>query len=346
VTLADVETGATFEARARIVLSATGPFTDSFVSDGVAHRLRPTLGVHLVFDAARVPHHERALVLRSPRDNRLFFVLPTGARTVIGTTDTDWPSERPPHIDDEIRARGEDVAYLLEAANHAFPSLRLTAGDVLSTYAALRPLLATSANTPSETSREHEIARVADGLLAIAGGKLTTLRRMGEDAIDRVAESLHAAGHERPIAPCATPDRPLPGGGAPPTGLADAGLDADVVARLATAYGGRADAVAQLAHSSPELARRIDPALPYLRAEVVHAVRAEHARAVADVLRRRVPLFRDARDQGLGVAEDVATLLAGELGWSPEQRARSLLDYRAAVDRSRRWRAELGSTGS
>jgi len=346
VALSDMETGAAFDAHARVVLSATGPFTDSFLAESGGHRLRPTLGVHLVFDAARVPHQGRALVLRSPRDNRLFFVLPTGARTVIGTTDTDWTSPRPPRVDDEIRARGEDVAYLLEAANHAFPSLRLASDDVLSTYAALRPLLATSAHTPSETSREHEITRAANGLYVIAGGKLTTLRRMGEEAVDRVVETLRAAGLERPIAPCSTPDRPLPGGAVPGAALAGAGLPPDVTARLATAYGSRADAVVEIARSSPELARRIDPELPYLHAEIVHAARAEHARAVADVLRRRVPLYRDARDQGLAAAEDVATTLAAELAWSPARRARSLLDYRTAVERSRRWRAELAVTGS
>jgi len=338
--LAYVETGARLEARARVVLSATGPFTDSFL-DGGSHRLRPTLGVHLVFDAARVPHHGRAIVLRSPRDNRVFFTLPAGVRTIVGTTDTDWPSTRPPSIDDEIRARGEDVAYLLEAANHAFPSLGLTADDVLSTYAGLRPLLATGANTPSETSREHEISRAADGLYAIAGGKLTTLRRMGEEAVDRSIQALQAGGLERPLAPCATADRPLPGGGAPPAALAVAGLDADVTAHLAAAYGARADQVLQLVAWSAPLARRIDPELPYLWAEVVHAVRAEHARDVADVLRRRVPLFRDARDQGLAAAEDVAATLTAELGWTTARRERSVADYRAAVDSSRRWRGEL-----
>jgi glycerol-3-phosphate dehydrogenase len=346
VALTDTETGARFEVSARVVLSATGPFTDSFVTDGRGHRLRPTLGVHLVFDAARVPHDGRALVLRSPRDNRLFFVLPAGARTVIGTTDTDWPPARPPNIDDDIRARGEDVVYLLEAANHAFPSLRLTADDVVSTYAALRPLLATGAHTPSETSREHEIARAAGGLLVIAGGKLTTLRRMGEDAIDRVVDTLRAAGFEGPIGACATPDRPLPGGAGAPAALAAAALPPDVTARLASAYGSRAEAVVELARSSPDLAHRIDPELPYLRAEIVHAARSEHAREIADVLRRRIPLYRDARDQGLAAAEDVATILARELGWSPVRRERSLTDYRAAVERSRRWRSDLGATGS
>jgi glycerol-3-phosphate dehydrogenase len=156
---------------------------------------------------------------------------------------------------------------------------------------------------------------------------------------------LLAAGLERPIAPCATPDRPLPGGGRP-AALSDAGLPPDVTGRLAAAYGSRADAVVELARSSPELARRIDPELPYLRAEIVHAARAEHAREVADVLRRRVPLYRDARDQGLAAAEDVATILARELGWAPVRRERSLVDYRAAVERSRRFRAELGVTRS
>ena len=212
---------------------------------------------------------------------------------------------------------------------------------MLSTFAALRPLLATSAHTPSETSREHEIARAANGLLVIAGGKLTTLRRMGEDAVDRSIEALHAAGLERALDRCVTGDRPLPGGGPPPASLAQAGLPPDVTARLAAAYGGRAELVARLAADSAELARRIDPELPYLWAEVVHAVRAEHARTIADVLRRRVPLYRDARDQGLAAAEGVATILAAELAWPAARRAPALLDYRNAVERSRRWREEL-----
>src|SRR4051812_16843729 len=333
VALVDAETGDRFDARARVVLSATGPFTDAFLADG-SQRLRPTLGVHLVFDAGRVPHQGRALVLRSPRDNRLFFVLPAGARTIIGTTDTDWPSPRPPRIDDDIRARGEDVSYLLEAANHAFPSLRLVADDVLSTYAALRPLLATSAHTPSETSREHEIVRASDGLLAIAGGKLTTLRRMGEQAVDTSITVLHAAGLERPLDPCTTSHRPLPGGAAPPASLADASLPPDVTAHLAASYGGRAGEVLHLALFSREHAARIDPELPYLWAEVIYAVRVEHARAIADVLRRRIPLFRDGRDQGLAAAERVAEILAAELAWTPARRARALLDYRTVVERS------------
>src|SRR5204863_6781861 len=141
-----------------------------------------------------------------------------------------------------------------------------------------------------------------------------------------------------------TADRPLPGGGALPAALAAAGLPPDVTAHLASAYGGRADRVLELTAGAADLAQRIDPELPYLWAETRHAVRFEHARTVADVLRRRIPLFRDGRDQGLGAAERTAVVLAEELGWSPDQRGRAVRDYQSAVDRWRGWRAEL--TGS
>ncbi len=93
---------------------------------------------------------------------------------------------------------------------------------------------------------------------------------------------------------------------------------------------------------APELARRIDPELPYLWAEVVHAARAEHALEVDDALARRVPLLRDARDQGLGAVEHAADLMARVLDWTPERRARSVERYRAAVASSRRWRDSAG----
>jgi glycerol-3-phosphate dehydrogenase len=334
----DGETGDRFEIRAGVVVSATGPFTDGFL--GGPRRLRPTLGVHLVVDAARVPHGGRALVLRTPQDNRLYFVLPAGPRTIVGTTDTDFaPVEDPgraPRVGDQVRAKASDVAYLLEALNHAFPALRLGPADVVSTFAGLRPLLAGRAQTPSETSREHTIAAAPDRIVVVAGGKLTTLRRMGEETVDLVAELLRGAGLERALAPCTTATRPLPGGGAPAPALD--GHPPDVQARLAC-YGDRAGAVVALA-APPELGQRMDPALPYLWAEVLHAARFEHARRLTDVLIRRVPLFRDAIDQGLAAADRAARLVGAELGWSAQRRDAELAGYREAVAVSRRWREE------
>jgi glycerol-3-phosphate dehydrogenase len=346
----DRDSGTRFPVRARAILNATGPFSDAF--RGGAPVLRPTLGVHLVVDAARLPTHGRAFVLRSPRDHRVMFVLPAGARTVVGTTDTDWPDGdgAGPRPGDEIRARGEDVGYLLETADHAFPALQLQAQDVLSTFSGLRPLLASDASDPSSTSREHAIWVDAQGVLTVAGGKLTTMRRMGEEAVDRLIELLRGRGVDRPLLPCGTRDRPLPGAVGWTTGEA-ATLSAlhelgdDVRQHLLDSYGVRARQVVALAAEGDEsLRRRLAPDLPHLTAEVVYAARHEHACEVEDVLCRRVPLFRLDRDQGLGCAGLVAQILAAELGWSPAREKRSVRAYRALVERSRRWRSEYQSS--
>jgi glycerol-3-phosphate dehydrogenase len=340
ITVVDRTTGESFAVRARAVVNAAGPFSDAF--RGGAPVLRPTLGVHIVVDAARLPTDGRVIVINSPRDGRLIFTLPAGARTIVGTTDTDWRPEgdlRPPGPDDEIRAGGADVDYLLEAANHAFPPAALDRRDVISTFAGLRPLLASDASSPSAVSREHEIWVDRQGLLTVAGGKLTTMRKMGEEAVDRLVELLRARGVDRPLGPCVTGGRPLPGGAAP-ADLDHFELASDVKTRLATAYGCRAPQVAALATTHEPLAGRLTPGLPYLRAEVIHAVRHEHALEVEDVVRRRVPLFRDAPDGGLDAAEDVSTLMAGELDWSAADRTASLERYRAAVTAAQRWQRE------
>jgi glycerol-3-phosphate dehydrogenase len=336
------EPAAPMTVRARVVVNATGPFSDAF--DRGRQNLRPTLGVHIVVSAERLPHGGRVVVLRSPRDNRLFFVLPAGPRTLIGTTDTDWA---PPKHDGggaaalghEIRARRADVEYLLEAANHAYPPARLGPDDVLSTTAGLRPLVAAPAHTASQTSREHELVREPDGLLTIVGGKLTTMRRMAQQVVDAVGEILRDKGREAPIGPCVTAARPLPGGGVTPALPADADeLPAETREHLANTYGSRVLDVLALRAAAPALASRLDPELPYVWAEVVHAIEREHAREVSDVLMRRVPLFRQARDQGLAAAPLVAASLGEMLGWSSARRQASLDDYEAAVRRSRAWR--------
>ena len=125
---------------------------------------------------------------------------------------------------------------------------------MVSTFAGLRPLLAGRAQTPSETSREHTIAAGSDRTVVVAGGKLTTLRRMGEETVDVVAELLRASGLERAVAPCTTRTRPLPGAARSSAGQVLDGQTTDVQARL-SCYGGRAAAVlelAKLAASSPD----------------------------------------------------------------------------------------------
>ena len=338
----DRDSGETFPVQARVVVNCTGPFSDAFRGGNPV--LRPTLGVHAVFDAERLPTAGRAIVINSPRDGRLIFTLPAGARTIVGTTDTDWHppdgSRRPrPQDENEIRARPADVDYLLEAANHAFPPAALTRREVISTFAGLRPLISSDAASTSATSREHEIWIDPQGMLTVAGGKLTTMRKMAEEAVDRLIDLLQARGVDRALERCTTRTRPLPGA-AHSADLSGYELAGDVKSRLLHAYGGRAGQVAALAAASPAMGRRLAPDLPYLRAEIAFAVRHDLAVEVEDVLRRRVPVFRDAADQGLAVAEDAGRILGEELGWSPQRRERSVAEYRAAVAASSRWRNE------
>ena len=344
----DRQGGVDFTIQARMVVNAAGPFSDAF--DRGRHNLRPTLGVHLVFDADRLPHGDRATVLLSPRDGRLVFLLPAGRRAILGTTDTDWrapdQSQRSPRPGDWIGARRADVDYLLDVANHGFPGRGLGVDDVVSTFAGLRPLVATAAHSTSATSREHEIVIEPDGLLTVVGGKLTTFRRMAAVSVDKAVEYLRDHGHEAAIGPCVTATRPLPGGVAPPS-LGEIELAPDIENHLRQTYGARArDVVSAIATGTrsasealPALAARIDPDLPYLWGEIVFAARHEWVCEIDDVMCRRLPLFRDARDQGMAAAPLVAALVGNALGWDAERRADSLRRYGEQVRASRAWRA-------
>jgi len=328
----DRERGDRFEIRARLLLNATGPFCDSF--SGGPRKLRPTLGVHLVVDGDRIPTRGRAVVVHSPRDGRLAFVLPAGRRTMIGTTETDWLG-RPPRPEDEIRACRPDVEYLLEMANHAFPPANLQPSDVISTFAGLRPLLDSGQANQAASSREHAIWSDSRGWLHVAGGKLTTMRSMAEGSVNRAIEILHDRGFKSAVRPCQTRTRPLPGAGKARLGSVD--LAPDIAAHLGETYGARADQVLALVAADASLGRRLDPELPHVAAELLFAIRSDLACEVEDVLRRRVPLALFSKTNGLSVAEKTADLLASERGWSEQRRAQSLLQYRAATSASRAW---------
>jgi glycerol-3-phosphate dehydrogenase len=331
----DTLTGDRFDVRARVVVGALGPFTDSVLAElGVpppAPLLRPTKGVHILVDRDRLPVR-RAVTMLS-RDRRVVFCIPSGPRTIVGTTDTDDVGDDPAAVTPTL----EDVLYLLATANFYFPDARLRADDVRSTYAGLRPLIA-QGGAASNMSREHELVTTRTGMILIVGGKLTTYRRMAREAVDRALERLSDMGFGESARPCRTAEVPLPGALEEGRSLAGEaarlaeryGLPADVAKHLAEAYGRRAHAV--LGEAPIE---RIDPELPYLWSEVDHAIAEEAARTVTDVLRRRVPLFLHAIDQGLGVAAEVARRLGAAHGYPDDERARQERAYAAEVARSR-----------
>jgi glycerol-3-phosphate dehydrogenase len=336
---------ATRTVRALVVVNATGPWADRLrrLDDPAATPLlRLTRGAHVMVPRARLGH-TRAVTLTSPIDGRVMFVLPWGDHAYIGTTDTDDAAGP-----DAVHATGADVVYLLRSANAYFPAARLAPRDVVSTWAGLRALQATTPERgASDVSREQIEEESASGLLTMAGGKLTTYRAMARGIVDRVAARLHDADG-RPRAPAPPTDvEPLPGGDA---------ADYDVLARaleghgaspatarhLVMAYGSEAMAVLNRAAKKRVLAGPIVEGRPEIRAEVEHVVERELALRLSDVMMRRLHLFYEATDQGRPAALAVARKMRELLGWSGEREREELELYRAEIERSRAFLREVG----
>jgi glycerol-3-phosphate dehydrogenase len=349
VAVRDRLTGESRTVSSRVVILAAGAWTDEMIARFEVPIDRPLLrrtkGVHIVVPHERLPL-VRAITLISSIDQRVMFAIPWRERTVLGTTDTDFEGTA-----DDVAADAADVTYLCESANGVFPSVKLEPKDVIATWAGLRPLIAAPPSVDeSDVSREHEVFTRPDGLVIIAGGKLTTYRRMARQAVDETLKLLDQLGETVSATRVSTKQRPLPGAdGLPEPGLegvaavgrqlmANYRLDVDTATHLCGVYGTRAPLLAQRIAQDPALGERIDHELPYVWAEIEFAATHDLARTVEDVLARRVPLLLVSRDQGLGVCERVADVLGGLLGWSPAQRTQMLDEFRAEVALSRRWR--------
>jgi glycerol-3-phosphate dehydrogenase len=302
LTACDSETGEEFTLNARIVVNATGVFTDSVrrMADPNADQLVVTSqGIHLVFDPSFLRSHTALMVPRTS-DGRVLFVIPWHGHAVAGTTDTpvDAPSLEPRPFDEEIE-------FILETAGR-YLSRPPTRADVLSVYVGLRPLVKGDGKT-SALSRDHVIDVDRSGLLTITGGKWTTYRHMAEDCVDH-AITLGKLRDE----PCRTKNLHIHGYVEDPNELGDLEV-----------YGADAAQIRALAQANPALGERLHPSLPVIGAEVVWAAREEMARSVEDALARRTrALFLNA-PAAIAMAEAAAALMASELGhdgaWAANQ---------------------------
>ncbi|MGH9177812.1 MAG: glycerol-3-phosphate dehydrogenase/oxidase, partial [Acidimicrobiales bacterium] len=267
--VAGVVLGDGSEVGAGVVVNAGGVWAERVAtldSARAAPRLRPAKGVHVVVDRRRLPCHSAA-VLPAP-DRRSVFVVPWGQRVYLGTTDTPHDGDL-----DDPQCTPADVAYLLEAANGALAD-RLDEADVVGTWAGLRPLLGGSRSSRTvDLSRRHRVSTSPGGMVTVTGGKLTTYRRMAAETVDEVVRLLGRGARK-----CPTRSLALHGAvTAPVEGAPAPDLDAAAVAHLASRHGTEAGAVAEPVAADPELAQPLVAGLPYLRAEALHAVRAEMA---------------------------------------------------------------------
>ncbi len=295
--LRDRLNGDTTEVRARAVVNATGPWSDDVRRmEGAAHRprVRGSKGAHILVPRTRVGNHA-ALTLLSPVDGRVMFALPSGSFTVFGTTDT-FTDASP----DQVRASEDDVAYLLRAANWFFPAAALERRDVVSAWAGIRPLVATTADSPTAASREHAIEVTPGGVVTITGGKLTTYRIMAQQVVNLVCRRI-GAGRS-----CVTAHRPLP--------------DDTPEREAACAADARAGAP-------------IVDGLSWRWGELAWGVRSGYARTLADLLIRRTKLAFETPDHGLGAAPAVAEYVAPLFDWRGEAVRAALEAYAGEVRR-------------
>jgi len=325
-----------FPVHARSTLLAVGPWTSEVLTthlravDGsagrTAARVRRSRGSHILVPRQAIDLHA-AVIARTPAS--VLFLLPWGDHWIIGTTDLDDDGPL-----DDVRATPAEVEYLLAQANR-WLTQPLDRGDVVGSYAGIRPLVATTAADTTDVPREHAVAVPAPGLVVISGGKYTTYRVMAKDAVDAAARELGFLG-VRGIPASRTDSLPLVGAAGYRQAWADrletAGryrLPLPVIEHLLRRHGDRAAEVLDLIEAEPRLAQRLHPDAPYLQAEVVHAARAEGARTIADVLERRTRLAVETPDGAVGVAELTAGLLAPELGWPAAQIEEQVRRYRA-----------------
>lgn len=300
VSARDAESGEVFPIHAKVVINATGIFTDAIrqMSDPSADKMiAPSQGIHLVFDKSFL-RADSALMVPRTSDGRVLFAIPWHNHTVVGTTDTPIPE--PLY---EPRPLEEEISFILETAAQ-YLTHPPTRADVLSVYVGVRPLVKSdsSAGKTSSLSRDHVIHIDNYGLLTITGGKWTTYRHMAEDCVDNAITLGPLPEH-----PCRTQNLPIHGYLEDTSNLAHLSV-----------YGSLGEQIQHLAATDLRLSERLHPDLPYIAAEVVWATRHELARTVEDVLARRTrALFLNAH-AALAMARTVATLMAEELHQSPD----------------------------
>ena len=301
VVVQDGETGKEYVVNAKVVVNATGIFSDSVrkMDDGDAiDMIEPAQGVHLVLDRSFGPS-DNAIMVPHTDDGRVLFVIPWHDRVLVGTTDT--PMESP---ELEPRPLAKEVEFILRNAAR-YLEKDPTPSDVLGVFAGQRPLVhkgGTEASSKS-ISRSHEVVVSESGLVSIMGGKWTTFRKMAEDTMS----------HAVPIGmlderPCVTENLKLHGW----LDRNDKAMPQDHVRRY---YGSDAEALDKVAEESAELGETIHSDLPYRGAEIAWAVRYEMARTVEDALARRTrSLLLNAR-ASIEAAPRVASIMAQELGY-------------------------------
>jgi glycerol-3-phosphate dehydrogenase len=305
----------TVEIRASQIVYATGQWSAATAES--TKWCRVTKGIHLVMPSAL---NDEALLLTAPADGRVFFMIPWYGLTLVGTTDTDYNGDM-----NRVAVEEEDVAYLLDAANHYLKTAwRKT--DVIGSYAGLRVMKRSDKSSPSAVSRDWELKTAGNGVHYSIGGKITSAREDAACIVDKICAALG-----RPI-PCATKGRLFPW--APEEGYtawfarisaqaAKLNVDHESIKWLIRRHGVRVTDILKDIEKNPALAERVTANLPFIRADLLFCARHEMVVHLDDLLRRRMPLFIMNRIDNFGLRK-LAEFVSATLGWDEQTLNREL----------------------
>ena len=292
----DMESGAEYEIHGRVVVNATGVFTDNLLkmeNPAADPIIAPSQGVHLILDKEFLPG-DSAIMVPQTADGRVLFAVPWHDKVVVGTTDTPVPD-----VSLEPRPLEEEIKFILDHAA-IYLTKDPTREDVKSAFAGLRPLVkAGESENTAAISRDHYLVISESGLVTITGGKWTTYRKMAEDTVN---QALQVAGLNEQA--CVTKELRIHGW------LKH--FDKNDPLHY---YGSDAIHIKKIVNADPPMGEKLHPNLPYIKAEVIWSVRQEMARTVEDFLARRSrALLLDAK-ASIAMAPEVARIMAEELGY-------------------------------
>jgi glycerol-3-phosphate dehydrogenase len=308
-------------------VNASGPWanqTAKLVSDEALRLVRPTRGTHIVVPEVLSNH---AVLVMTPEDSRVIFVIPWRGYSLVGTTDLDDP-ENP----DQVHPTEEEITYLLKEASRVFPKVSWERSRVISAFAGLRPLAWSDGGHASSVSREDKI--LVDGnLFNIVGGKLTTYHSMAGKALHLILKHLG-----KPLQ--AQKRTPLPGTPEKPWDLflkeetskwvSSYGVTMEQTNHLAHIYGQKSEAILKLAEMDPRLYERLHPSRPEILAQVAYAVQKEKAIHLEDILLRRLEIGYSKERWG-EAPKKASALMAELLSWDDNTRQKEIEKYHQSL---------------
>jgi glycerol-3-phosphate dehydrogenase len=322
-----------------LVVNTAGPWVDEVLhrghKDDQAYtignepKIGPTKGSHIVVDPFPGMPVGTALYVEAKSDGRPFFIVPWLGQVLIGTTDLRYRDTL-----NHIKASDDEIDYLIKETNLIIPTAQLSRDSIKFTYSGVRPLPYAEGKKTSSISRSHVLynhsKEGASNLISLIGGKITTYRQVGEEVVD----TAYQRRQQQPMPQCSTQKRPLPGALLPNDNRIKAAIaqyhdrvSLDSLEYLFGIYGARTFAILQLIDQSPELAERITPKQPGIRAQIVFAVQSEYAETIADIIHRRIMLAMHT-DYGFSILPVLQQTLQQYCGWSQERCDRAVAQYK------------------